>query len=305
MGNVVVVGSSNTDMVLNVPDIPKPGQTLSGNCFTTTGGGKGANQAVAVAKSSTEEQETYFIACVGDDSLGSVALESYKAEGINTKYISIEAGVSSGVALIFVAESGENSIGINPGANAKLSPSHIQAAKEAVKNSQVLLTQLETPIPAVLKAMQISKAAGTKTILNPAPAAELPEEIFGLLDYFTPNQTETEMYTGIFPNSEASAREAAEVLLSKGVKNVIITMGSKGSFCMNSEQAEFVPAIKVKAIDTVAAGDTFNGVFASAIARGEPLVKSLNLATVAAGIAVTRKGAQDSAPSLEEIFQQL
>ena len=302
MGNVVIVGSSNTDMVLNVPDIPKPGQTLSGNCFTTTGGGKGANQAVAVAKASTDKQETYFIACIGDDSLGSIALASYKAEGINTKYICVESGVSSGVALIFVADSGENSIGINPGANAKLSPDYIEAAGEAIVNSDVLLTQLETPIPAVLKAMQIAKSAGTKTILNPAPAAELPEEIFALLDYFTPNQTETEMYTGVFPESEDSARQAAEVLLAKGVKNVIITMGSKGSFCMNREQAEFVPAIKVKAIDTVAAGDTFNGVFASAIARGETLIKSLKLATIAGGLAVTRKGAQDSAPNLEEIL---
>ncbi len=305
MGDVIVVGSSNTDLVLNVPDIPKPGQTLSGSSFNTTGGGKGANQAVAVARASTSDQKTYFVACVGDDDLGVSALNSYTKEGIVTDYISIEKNVSSGVALIFVADSGENSIGINPGANGRLSESHLAAAGDAIAGSDVMLTQLEVPISTVMTALEMARASGTKTILNPAPAAELPAEMFALLDYFTPNQTETEMFTGVFPDNEESARKAAKILLSKGVGNVIITMGSEGSFCMNEDIAEFVPALKVKAIDTVAAGDTFNGAFAAAIARGEELINALNTATVAGAIAVTRKGAQESAPYLEEIKEKL
>ncbi len=305
MGDVIIVGSSNTDLVLNVPDIPKPGQTLSGSSFTTTGGGKGANQAVAVARASTSEQKTYFVACVGDDDLGVSALKSYTKEGIVTDYISIEENVSSGVALIFVADSGENSIGINPGANGRLSEAHLVAAKEAIAGSEVMLTQLEVPISTVIAALEMAKDAGTKTILNPAPAAELPDEMFALLDYFTPNQTETEMFTGVFPDNEENARKAAGILLAKGVGNVIITMGSEGSFCMNENIAEFVPALKVKAIDTVAAGDTFNGAFAAAIARGDELISALNTATVAGAIAVTRKGAQESAPYLSEIKERL
>ena len=301
MGDVIIVGSSNTDMVLNVPDIPRPGQTLSGDRFAITGGGKGANQAVAAVRAGTSEQDIYFVACVGDDDLGESSLRNFVQEGINTAFVSTEKDISSGVALIFVAANGENCIGINPGANARLSTGHLEKAREAICNSEVMLTQLEVPVATVLAALQIAKSAGTRTILNPAPAQELPVEIFALLDYFTPNQTETEMFTGIFPDTQERAEEAARVLLEKGVENVIITMGSKGVFCMNKELAEFVPAVKVKAVDTVAAGDTFNGALAAAIARGEALPVALKFANAAAAIAVTRKGAQESAPFLSEI----
>ncbi len=302
MAGVVIVGSSNTDMVLNVPEIPEPGQTLSGSCFTVTGGGKGANQAVAVAKALSGRAQTCFVACVGDDDLGQSAIKGFEEVGIDTKYVSVEKEVASGVALIFVADSGENCIGINPGANAKLDVKHILEARDAIAGADILLAQLECPIKTNQKAFELAKESGTKTILNPAPAYELPEEIFEMLDYFTPNQTETEMYTGVFPDSIESAKKAGEILLGKGVKNAIITMGSKGSFYIGEEGEEFVQARKVKAIDTVAAGDTFNGAFAAGISVGMSVIESLEFASTAAAIAVTRKGAQESAPTLSEIL---
>ncbi len=305
MYDIVIVGSSNTDMVLRVPEIPRPGETIAGDGFNITGGGKGANQAVAAARARIEEQSVFFVACVGDDELGEQAIRGFKEVGINTEYISVESDVASGVALIFVADSGENTIGINPGANARLSLEHIHRARSVLESSELLLTQLEIPLPTLLEAIKLAKAAGIQTILNPAPARELPEEIFALLDYFTPNQTETEIYTGIFPDSEETAKAAAQNLMDRGVKNVIITMGSKGAFYMNAEYSEFEPSLEVEAVDTVAAGDTFNGALAIALARKETLQEALRFATVAAGIAVTRVGAQASAPSIAEIRQKL
>ncbi len=304
MSNIVVVGSSNTDMVLYVPDIPTPGQTISGNNFTITGGGKGANQVVAAAQASNSRDNVYFIACVGDDSFGEKACENFKNKGIVTDYIVTVNDCSSGTALIFVSDSGENSIGINPGANACLSPKHIDNAKKAIIDSDYMLTQLESPIETIEYAFKIAKDNGTKIILNPAPACELPDEMLGMVDYFTPNQSETGFYTGIVPTDVVSAIEAAKKLHLLGIDNVIITMGEDGVFysCASEKTSHFIPARVVTAIDTVAAGDAFNGAFVVAMASNLSTLAALEFATTAAAIAVTRKGAQESIPEYQEII---
>ena len=302
MSNVVVVGSSNTDMVLNVPDFPAAGQTIAGSDFCVTGGGKGANQVVAAAKAVGDSGKVSFIACVGDDNLGKQAVDSYRKCGVVIDHITVEKKIASGVALIFVADSGENLIGINPGANARLSKSHIDHSLQIIAEAQVLLTQLESPIETVLYSLKKAKEKKVKTILNPAPAYKLPDELFTYLDYITPNQTETEFYTGIHPEDEFSARKAAEIFHDKGVKKVIITMGAQGSFFSDHSDFKFVAARKVTAVDTVAAGDTFNGAFAACVAGGSSDLGRFEFCKCCCRYCgVTRRGAQESTPSLNEI----
>ncbi|MCP3966718.1 MAG: ribokinase [Lentisphaerae bacterium] len=298
MKNIVVVGSSNTDMIIKTPRIPRPGETILGGVFSTVQGGKGANQAVAAARSGGQVS---FVASVGLDSFGEQAINSYKEDGIDTQFIVRDMNEPSGVALIFVSECSENSIAVAPGANSKLSAEHIQSAKKSIENSDIMLLQLEIPLHTVIEAAQLAKKAGAKVILNPAPARALPDELLQDVAFLTPNETEAELLTGIKVDGAMSASQAADILMNKGVRNVIITMGSKGVFLANRAVSRMIPAYKVDAVDTTAAGDTFNGAFAVGISKGLDLVEAIRFGSAAAAISVTKLGAQPSIPHLDEI----
>lgn len=302
MSGIVVLGSSNTDMVLYVPEIPRPGQTIKGGDFTVNGGGKGANQVVATARAVDGNDPVYFIACVGSDSFAENSKDFYKKNGINTDYIFTIDDQPSGSALIFVADSGENTIGISSGANAMLSEEYIERSKSILQDADYLLTQLESPPESIEAAFKIAHEYGTKVILNPAPAIKLSSEVLSLVDYITPNQSEAEFYTGIMPVDEASAREAAAEFHSMGIGHVVITMGSHGAYYSSLSENMMISARKVVPVDTVAAGDTFNGAFVAGMSMGKSEVDALNFASTAAAIAVTRKGAQVSAPYYKEII---
>jgi ribokinase len=294
---IVVVGSSNTDMILKLDRIPKPGETILGGEFLTAAGGKGANQAVAAARAGGA---VTFIARVGHDMFGEQAIDGFLKEGINVEYVQRDQ-CPSGVALIFVAKDGENSIGVGSGANAKLSPRDVQQAAPAIADARVVLMQLETPIDTVQEAAELAHANGSLVILNPAPAQSLPTSLYVSVSIITPNETEAELLTGVPVTDEASCSKAAQILLAKGVQTVIITLGSRGAFVATNYATQFVPGFKVEPMDTTAAGDTFNGALAVALAEGMPLLDAVRFANAAAAISVTRMGAQPSAPGRDEI----
>jgi ribokinase len=298
---IVVVGSSNTDMILKLKRIPKPGETILGGKFITAAGGKGANQAVAAAKAGGD---VTFVARVGQDMFGEQAIAGFQQHGINVEYVQKDKS-PSGVALIFVADDGENSIGVGSGANGNLAPADVRKAKAAIAEASVVVMQLETPLETVQEAAELADAKGTLVILNPAPAQSLPDGLLKKISILTPNESEAELLTGIKVTDEGSCARAAGVLLRKRVKTVIITLGSRGAFVATSESKELVPGFKVKPVDTTAAGDTFNGALAVALAEGLPMRDAVRLANAAAAISVTRMGAQPSAPSRKEIEKLL
>jgi len=297
---VVVVGSSNTDMVTKLERLPIPGETLIAKSFIIAAGGKGANQAVATARLGGE---VTFVARVGTDIFGEQAVQNFQKEGIITDFIVKDNENPSGVALIFVDQEGENCIAVASGANSKLSPEDVTAAKEKIKDAKVLLLQLETPLETVRYAARLASEAGAKVILNPAPARELDGALLNLITILTPNEPETELLTGVKVEDEKSAREAAEILRKKGVANLIITMGTKGSFLVTEEQAILIPTKKVKAVDTTAAGDAFNGALAYAIAEQKPLEEAIRFANLTGAFSATKLGAQPSMPTLDELHQ--
>jgi len=296
--NVVVVGSSNTDMIIKMTRIPKPGETVLGGKFFTAAGGKGANQAVAAARAGGN---VTFIARLGDDSLGRQAVNGFIKDKINTDYILFDKTAPSGVALIFVAQDGENSIAVASGANANLSPSDILKAKTAIASADVLVMQLETPLETVKKAASIAAAKGVKVILNPAPGQTLDKNILQYISVLTPNESEAEILTGIRVANTENAVSAANTLMEKGVQTVIITMGPKGAFVASDSFTGLVEGFKVKAIDTTAAGDVFNGALSVALAEGRPLNDAVLFANAAAALSVTKLGAQPSAPARKDI----
>ncbi len=295
---IIVVGSSNTDMTIKSPEIPRPGETVLGGEFKMGAGGKGANQAVAAKRLGGD---VTFICKVGNDMFGDRSLKSYDEEGIDVSHV-MRCDRPSGVALILVDSGAENCISVASGANAEITPADIESAAGIIRKAGILLLQQEIPIESVLKAAQIAYEAGTFVILNPAPACSLPDEIYKYVDLMIPNQTETEFYTGIKVFDEFSAEKAASKLLSKGVRNVIITMGSYGSMTFTSEGGKFFTASrKVKAIDTTAAGDTFCGAVAVALSEGKSFEAAVGFATLASSLAVQKIGAQESIPFRENL----
>jgi ribokinase len=298
---IVVVGSSNTDMIIKTAMIPKPGETVIGGIFSMAAGGKGANQAVAAARAGGK---VAFIARVGADVFGEQALKGFIKDGIDISHIIKDKKLPSGVALIFVDKNGENSIAVASGANAALSPSDVQKAKATISSANVLLMQLETPLDTVETAADIAMKRNVPVILNPAPAQILPEALLKKISVLTPNEHEAELLTGLPVQSEEDVAIAAESLFNKGVGIVIITLGSKGAYVHSSEFKGLVPNFQVTAIDTTAAGDVFNGAFAVAFAQKRPLSKMVRFANAAAALSVTKLGAQPSAP-MRRVIEKL
>jgi len=298
MSKLVVIGSSNTDMIVQVPRIPRPGETVLGGRFQTAPGGKGANQAVAAARAGADVS---LLACVGDDSFGREALAGFAADGIDCEHVVVDPAAPSGVAQIFVAADGENSIGVASGANACLTPAHIERAASAIEAADTVLLQLEVPLETVMRAAEIGASADCRVILNPAPAQELPAELYLQLGILSPNETEAELLTGIAVKDENSAAAAAASLRDRGVDTVMITLGAEGVFVSTETLSKIVPAYVVEAIDTTAAGDVFNGNLAAALSRGLQLEDALAYAQAAAALSVQCLGAQPSAPTRRAI----
>ena len=298
MNKIVVLGSSNTDLVVKTGRMPLPGETLLGDKFMMTAGGKGANQAVAVARLG---DGVTFIAKVGRDLFGDGAVAGYEKEGIDTRTILRDDTAPSGTALITVDAQGENSIVVVPGANNNLSKADVDALHQEIESAQYLLMQLETPVEVVAHAAEIARRAGVRVILNPAPAAELPASLLAGLYIITPNRTEGEMLTGIEITDWESAERAAQALIDRGVANVVITLGSQGALVCDGRTFERIPAQKVTATDTTAAGDTFNGAMCVALSEGATLSDAVRFASRASAIAVTRLGAQASIPFRAEL----
>ena len=269
MARIVVVGSSNTDMVVKSGKLPVAGETVTGGEFFTAPGGKGANQAVAAARAGAD---VTFIARVGDDHLGRETLENLKGEGIDTSYVTVDSKAPSGVAIIMVDEEGENLISVAPGANAKLSPDDVARARDAIRSADVVLFQLETPIETVAYAAQLAHQAQVQVLLSPgpAPSSPLPKALLAKVSIIIPNRSEAETLTGLTISDADSAQKACQRLQAMGVKKVVLTLGAEGALLLENEP-EWVPAHKVRAIDAVGAGDAFCGNLAVALVEGKDL----------------------------------
>ena len=295
---VVVVGSVNTDMVVKADRIPVPGETVTGGVFVMAAGGKGANQAVGAARLGAE---VTLVARVGQDMFGDQSIRNFQNEGIHTEFISRDPENATGVALILVDDKGENLISVAPGANFAITPGEVDRAAEAIRGADVVLLQLEIPMPSVERAAAIGAEAGAKVILDPAPAAPLPDALLANVTCLTPNESEAERLTGVKVTDQASAQTAAEKLLARGVSQVIVTMGAAGALVVESNRSALVPSRKVEALDSTAAGDAFNGGLACASARGAPLEDAVREACLAGAFSATRMGAQPSMPTGEQL----
>jgi ribokinase len=299
---IVVVGSSNTDMIIKLDRIPRPGETILGGEFVMAAGGKGANQAVGAARAGGA---VTFIARVGLDMFGDQAIAGFVNDGIDVKHVYRDRKAPSGVGLIFVDKDGENSIAVASGANARLSPADVKKARKACAGSSVLLLQLEIPLETVMTAALLAAQSGALVILNPAPARTLPDKLLRYVSVLTPNETEAEMLTGITVTNESAAAKAASVLRARGVQTVILTLGARGAFVANDSITQIVPGFKVKAADTTGAGDVFSGALSVALADQQPLLQAVRFANAAAAISVTGVGAQLSAPSRRDVERLL
>ncbi|MCQ4106391.1 ribokinase [Erwinia persicina] len=297
-GKLAVLGSINADHILNLTHFPRPGETVIGKQYQVAFGGKGANQAVAAGRSGAD---IAFIACVGDDDTGERIRQQLMNDRIDISPIEAVPGESTGVALIFVNGDGENTIGIHAGANAALTPVRVEQHQQVIADASALLMQLESPLESVLSAARIAHQHQTQVILNPAPATALSDELISLVDMITPNETEAQILTGVAVNSDEDAARAAAVLHDKGIRTVLITLGSRGVWLSEQGKGQRIPGFRVEAVDTIAAGDTFNGALITALLEQRPMAEAVRFAHAAAAIAVTRHGAQPSVPWREEI----
>jgi ribokinase len=300
--SVLVMGSFVADVAFRTPRLPAWGETLMGSTFALGPGGKGSNQAVAAARAGANVR---FFSKIGDDPFGKIARDIWRASGIDDS-LTKNCATSTGAAAILIdAERGENAIIVVPGACFTLSPAEVDEAGEAIRSAGVFLTQLELPLDTVDRGLKIARAAGVPTILNPAPApaAPFPATLIALADYFVPNETETTLLTGMRVESVAEAERAADSLIAGGAKNVILTLGARGSLLRTSErQTTLVPAVNAgPVLDTTGAGDAFCGAFAAALAEGQSPADAVRLASACAGISVTRPGAAPSIPTRAEI----
>jgi ribokinase len=296
--SIIVIGSSNTDMVIKADHLPAPGETILGGTFFMNDGGKGANQAVAAARLGGH---VIFVAKTGNDTLGQQAKQMFERENINTSYILTDPVLPSGVALIVVDKEGENNIVVASGANASLLPDDLAEVRPLIRNASVVLVQLEIPLVTVESIAEETRLSDTKLILNPAPARALPDSLLQGLFLITPNENEAGMLTGLEVQDVNTAKQAAEKILERGVKNVIITLGANGALIFSDGVFTHVPVLPVNAVDSTAAGDVFNGALAVAIAEGLDLVSATAFACKAAAISVTRLGALQSAPTKDDI----
>jgi ribokinase len=296
---ILVVGSSNTDMVIKTHKFPVPGETILGGRFLMNAGGKGANQAVAAARLGGL---VTFVGKIGDDIFGKQAVQQLEDEGINVDFVAVDAENPSGVAMITVDRNAENSIVVAPGSNGTLSSVDFDRAVSKLDESYYVLMQLEIPISTVEYIARQATQKQKKVILNPAPAASLSEELLKNLYLITPNETEAELLTGVKVTDEISAVKAASVLHDKGVEIVIITMGAAGAFLFAEGKSEIIKAPRVEAVDTTAAGDTFNGALVVALSEGKNIREAIAFANKAASVSVTRIGAQSSVPYRKEII---
>jgi ribokinase len=296
--HIIVVGSSNMDLVVKAPRIPAVGETILGEDFLMIPGGKGANQAVAAAKLGAE---VYFVAKLGNDVFGEQSLVNFEKEGINTEYVTRTGEAPSGVALITVGRSGDNVIVVAPGANGTLSPGDVETAQSAIASSGALVAQLEIPLETVECAARLADRSDVPFILDPAPAQKLSAQLLEMVDVLTPNETEARILTGIEVTDDDSARLAAGKLLAFGVKMVVLTLGAKGVLLADNTGMEFIPAVKVDAVDTTAAGDAFTGALAVGLARGKALREAAMFANHVAALSVMTMGAQSSMPSAGQV----
>jgi len=295
---IVVIGSTNTDMVIKTGHLPTPGETILGGDFLMNPGGKGANQAVAASRLGGD---VAFISKTGNDIFGEQSVENLRREGVNTENMVVDPENPSGIALITVDSQAENCIVVAPGSNMTLKPDDIDKAVKQIGIAEIVLLQLEIPIETVEYAAQIAYRNNKKVILNPAPAQKLSDSLLKTIYILTPNETEAEILTGVKVTDTGTAEIAARILREKGVEIVIITMGANGAYVLTDNLSKLIPAPKVKAVDTTAAGDTFNGALAVAVSEGFNIREAVQFANIAASIAVTRLGAQASTPYRSEV----
>lgn len=291
---IIVFGSINLDLVATAPRLPVPGETLLGEDFFKIPGGKGANQAVALARLGIPTQ---MVGRVGAHSFGAELVSNLQAAGVGIDNIFVDESVSSGVAIITVSHTGENQIIVIPGANGRVNQEDVNRLSHLLPTAKALLLQLEIPISAVVAAAQVARSANIKVILDPAPAqSNLPKELYPLVDIITPNEVEAGQLVGFAVDGEETALKAAQVLLQRGVKSAIVKLGAKGVVCATAEETFFVPAFPVHAVDTVAAGDAFNGGLAAALYAGLSLHQAVVWGAAAGALAATKLGAQTSLP---------
>ena len=299
--HIVVVGSLNMDLVVRMPQIPRPGETLLGGEFKTFPGGKGANQAVAAARLGAN---VTMIGCVGADAFGQEMRNTMIAEEIDTTYVLVHPETATGVALIQVDKKGQNSIAVASGANFQLTAADVEKAMQSIGKFDVLVMPLETPLETIYTAAKIASHLGAKVLLNPAPAQVLDPDLLELVDVLLPNEHEVALMAGLPPlESAADAKIGAEKLLSLGVKKLLVTMGGQGAVLFDGKTETQISAYQVQAVDTTAAGDCFVGALAVGLGEGRSIADSADFASAAAAISVTREGAQPSLPRREEVIQ--
>ncbi len=297
MAKILVVGSLNMDLVVRVPHTPMPGETVLGGDFETFPGGKGANQAVAAARMGGD---VTMVGRVGNDDFGDTLIECLVNNKVKTTYVIKDAEASTGIAMIAVASNGENSIVVASGANSDVSVDDVNNARDLMRESDILLMQLECPLEAVMEAVDLAQAYDLKVVLNPAPAQQLTETLLSNVAYLTPNQKELQMLTG-----EEDDDKAIKKLFDWGVKNLIITLGPNGTRVVTEEMDKHLPAVEITAVDTTGAGDAFNGALAVALAEGKPLLQAVQYGMAAGALSATKRGAQPSLPTRDEVEQLL